>query len=150
MPKRLAAAAFFVLLTMAACNGGGTPLSPTTPTPSPTPASTTASLAGEWRLLSFNGSSLPVTLSPVAGLSSEILGETLTLTAAGAFSDALQLRNTENGKVSSETKTTAGTYTVDGAAIRMVATTGDVVTGTVSGTRMTVNGNGNTGVFQKQ
>ena len=85
------------------------------------------SVVGTYVLVSVNGDPLPAVVFEGGGVTSEALEGTLTLRADGTFSASTITRNTVNGSSSTDTESSSGAYTVSGATITFVDSTGTTI-----------------------
>lgn len=128
-----------VMCALAACGGD----SPTAPTQ--------ASVVGTWQLQSVNGQGLPYIAEQVGADKVELTSDVVTAAAGGSFAEIVSYRITQGGQVSAYSESYAGTYTLNGTAVTFRWNDdGSIGTGTVSGSTLTVAGNGLSLVFRKQ
>jgi hypothetical protein len=124
-------------LFVAACGGDST-------------APGTTTIAGSYALQTINGSPLPYAVVQVGADKVEVLNETVTLSEGGTFTQQGSVRLTENGVVSTQSYSDAGTYTRNGTAISFFFNSdGSSGTGTVSGNTITVAFSGFSLVYRK-
>jgi hypothetical protein len=97
------------------------------------------SVAGTYTLQSVNNAPLPFTTSEDATYKAEILSWVVTLNDNNSFSHVFKGRSTDNGQITENTITGAGTYTLSGATVDMFDPSDDSdLQATVSGSTMTV------------
>jgi hypothetical protein len=133
-------ASIALALTLAGCGGDSGPTTPTN-----------ASIAGTWNLQTVNGAPLPFLFFQAGTSKQEITADQFTFTSSGGFTQITTLRNTDNGQVSTETDTDAGTYSLNGTAITVTFNSdGSSSTAAVSGNTMTVSEEGLVAVYTKQ
>ncbi len=124
------------LLAVVACG------SSTDPTPE--------SVAGTWALESVNGKPLPWVALEYASQTLEVTSEVLTVTSAGTFTLVVMYRETEGGRVTTSSDTSAGRYTLDGNTA-MFAVEGDQPSpAMLNGNMLTLVASPFTFVFRKQ
>jgi hypothetical protein len=114
------------------------------------------SVAGTWNLKTVNGSFLPFTIVQLGSTKTELTSDAYTLTASnstsGSFTTTSTLRLTQNGQVTTQTSSDAGTYTVNGTSVTLVSHTagGSTVTGSWSGNTITATVTGFAFIFARQ
>jgi hypothetical protein len=122
-------------LTATACGGGDSSTAPT-------------SVAGTYTLQSVNNGPLPFTTDQDATYKAEILSWVVTLNDDKSFSHVFMGRSTDNGQITENTITGAGTYTHSGATVDMFDPTDNShLRASVSGSTMTVVIEGPLGAF---
>jgi len=137
MRSVIAACALFIA---AACGGDDSPTAPTM-----------ASIAGTWNLQTVNGSALPFIVAQSGSDKIEVLGDAITVTATGSFTQLTQVRVTQGGQVSTQSIPDAGTYTLNGSAVTFTFNSdGSSGTGTLNGKSLTVTESGISLVYRKQ
>jgi hypothetical protein len=119
------------------------------------PISANASIAGTWNLKTVNGSSLPFTILQLGTTKTELISDVYTLTASdstkGSFTTTSVVRLTQNGQVTTQTSSDAGTYTLNGTSVTLVSHGGGpTVTGSWNGNTITATTQGSSFVFGRQ
>jgi hypothetical protein len=110
----------------------------------------TAGITGSYALQTVNGAPLPFTVLQIGSDRIEVLNETVTLSDNGTFTQQGSLRITENGAVSTDSYTEAGSYTRNGTALNLVfGSDGTTGTGTISENTITVGISGVSLVYRK-
>lgn len=106
----------------------------------------TQSLAGTWSLQTVNGSGLPFLVGTSAsGTDSlQVLGDVITASGAGTFTDVTIVRSTVSGQVTTDSIPDAGTYTLIGSSASLrFASDGSTISGQLSGNTLSLSsGNG--------
>lgn len=114
---------------------------------------TTPSVVGTYTLQQVNGSNVPGVLFEDADLRLEIIGGSLTLTAAKSYSEPITFRFTDKATGDSQTgsETDTGTYSVSGSTIAFTSSDPDVgrYSGTVSGGTITYSLEGFTATYRR-
>src|SRR4051794_14186705 len=85
-------------------------------------------VAGTWTLQTINGSSLPFVVSQSGADKSEILGDVITISGAGTFTESTTIRTTLSGTTTTQSIPDTGTYTVKGSTLTL-RSSGDGSTG---------------------
>ena len=124
------------LLALLACGGDG----------STGPGDSTA---GAYALTSVNGAPLPFVKVQAGTYKYEITADTYTLADAGTWTEIRADRTTSNGAVTTSTKSDAGTWSTNGTSITLTSPANGAVSGTVSGSTLSLSSAGNTMVFTK-
>jgi hypothetical protein len=112
-----------------------------------------AAIVGTWSLQTVNGAPLPYTYFGSGANREDVISDTYTFAAGGAFTSTFVTRTTTNGVAGpNETDSVTGTYTVTGSTVN-ITLTGQV--GVDSATlsdddTLTVTDSGITLVFKKQ
>ena len=129
--------AIIALVTSAACSASETIA------PAQSPA------VGKWTLITVDGAPLPWTFMGSGANKSELMGTTGSLEANGTWASTYTLRTTTNGQQSTQSGSSAGSWTLTGNAVALRSLPdGNVTSGTVSGNTMTLN-DGQTKVYMK-
>ncbi len=92
---------------------------------------------GTYKLRSVNGKRLPVTLMQNDQFKAEIVGGSVTLKANQTYTTELVSRTTTGGHTQTTRDGHHGTYTIEGSALTIHSTKGDVLTGTINGKTIT-------------
>jgi lipocalin-like protein len=111
---------------------------------------TNASIAGTWSLTSVNGAGLPFVVSQTAGDKVELVGDVVTATATGTYTERFTFRETLNGVVTTTDQPDNGTYTINGNAITLHSSTNGSITGALNGNTFTLIDQGFVFLFTKQ
>lgn len=109
-------------------------------------------IVGTWHLATINSKALPFVFFEVGADKVEVTSGDLTFRDGGTVTETLALRITESGKVTTESASVSGTYTVNGTAVVLVVTQDgetETSTATWSGNTLTLPGTGLTAVFQR-
>ena len=128
-----------LILAVAVACGSDSPTQPTT-----------ASIAGTWTLTSVNGTGLPFVTSQTANDKVELVGDVVTATATGTYTEVFSFRETLNGVVTTRNEPDNGTYTLNGTAITLNSSTQGSITGALSGNTFTLVDQGFVFLFTKQ
>jgi hypothetical protein len=99
---------------------------------------TTTSIAGTWSLTSVNAIALPFVINQSGADKVELVGDVLTATATGTYTETLSYRETLNGVVTTTTEPDDGTYTINGNAITLNSSANGSITGALSGNTFTL------------
>jgi hypothetical protein len=135
MSKRLLAA--ITLVALAACGD-----SPTEPT--------AASLAGTWTLQTVNGAAVPATVAGSGANRTDVSKGSVVLTAAGSYTQSVDLVTYTSGQPTTNTLGDAGTFSVSGSTITFTSSAGgSPQTATVNGSSMSLSFQGSTVVYVK-
>ncbi|MDB4888965.1 MAG: Lipocalin-like domain protein [Gemmatimonadetes bacterium] len=127
-----------VLAAAAACGGDST-------------SPVDASIAGTYKLQTMNGAPLPYTFFVEGNQKLELLDDQLVLTDGGTYAESGHSRTTINGQATTDANTDAGTYTRSGTAITFRSSADNsIVSGTISGSSVTVVIQGLSGVYTRQ
>ena len=105
-------------------------------------------VAGTWNLTTVNGAGLPFVMQPTPKI--ELTSEQLVVSGNGTFTQTSQVRTTNGGNVTNETRTDAGTYSLNGTDAAFIFNGGTTGAGIVSGNTLTVTQPGRSAVYQKQ
>jgi hypothetical protein len=124
-----------LLVTAAACGGDG----PSAPT----------SIAGTYNLQTIDGDEPPVTVWDEPGLKIEIISGNFVLAANETFTTTVNLRETSDGQVQTDSETLSGTYSVSGSTVTFVLADGDSETATIAGDTLTFTDGESSVVFRK-
>ena len=111
---------------------------------------TTTSIAGTWDLTSVNGTALPFVINQTGTDKLELVGDVVTATATGTYTESFSFRETLNGVVTTTTEPDNGTYTINGNAITLNSSTNGSITGALSGNTFTLVDQGFVFLFTKQ
>ncbi len=112
---------------------------------------TQETLAGRWNLISVEGARLPYSIPQIGSIKREIIEDVLTLTAPNAFTEVTTVRLTQNGVVTTQTVSDAGTYEVNSFAIDFrFQSNGTFGAGTLTGGKLTITTSGLSFTFEKQ
>ncbi len=122
----------------AACGGSDKAIGPTL-----------ASISGTYDLKTINGSNLPFVVAQTGSNKTEITADVVTATGS-AFTELLTVRATQNGQVTTQTFSDAGSFTLNGNAVTFAYQDGSTGTGTVSGNTFTVAVDGFSFFYQKR
>lgn len=100
-----------------------------------------AGVAGTYSLQSVNSKALPFTFYEDGTQKIDVLSDSYTLSAAGTYTNQTVVRTAVGGTASNETIPSNGTYTQSGNSVTLTdsADPTDKVTGTVSGSTLTIN-----------
>ena|ERR1044071_990933 len=130
------------MLLVALCMGALACSDSTSPTP--------ASISGVWNLRTVNGSNLPYTVQ--SGTTRiDIIGDVLTVSEFGTFTQFTSYRYTQNGITSTQSLNDQGTYTLNGTAITFrFNSDGTIGTGSLDGRTLTVTAEGFATIYDKQ
>lgn len=128
-----------LILAIAVACGSDSPTQPTN-----------ASIAGTWSLTSVNGSGLPFVMSQTANDKVELVGDVVTATPTGTYTEVFSFRETLNGVVTTTSEPDNGTYTINGNAITLNSSTNGSITGALSGNTFTLIDQGFVFLFTKQ
>lgn len=111
---------------------------------------TNASIAGTWALTSVNAAGLPFVVSQTATDKVELVGDVVTATPTGTYTEMFTFRETLNGVVTTTSQPDNGTYSINGNAITLTSSTNGSITGAVSGNTFTLVDQGFVFLFTKQ
>lgn len=111
---------------------------------------TTTSIAGTWSLTSVNAVGLPFVINQSGNDKLELVGDVVTATATGTYTETFSYRETLNGVVTTSSQPDNGTYTINGNAITLNSSTTGPITGALSGNTFTVVDQGFVFLFTKQ
>ena len=76
-----------------------------------------SSINGAWTLRTVNGAPLPHTMSSGSGGTTELVEDVLTLYVGGTWSGVTRVRTSSGGQVTTEPRTSAGSYTTFGTSL---------------------------------
>jgi hypothetical protein len=107
-------------------------------------------ITGTYALTTVGGDPLPVTIDESEGYLLELLGSELVIEAAGTYTETSSYRETVGTDVSVYDESSAGTWDQDGTSLELTDSDQDVISGTVSTTRIVLGGGGFSIVYQKQ
>ena len=108
-------------------------------------------MAGRWTLQSINGTPLPWVVLQSGANKIEVTADVLTATGTGSFTQVTTVRNTLNGLVTTETRSDAGIYTLNGNAVTFVFNgNGSSGTGVLNGNTLNVGVSGSAFIYRKQ
>ena len=93
---------------------------------------TLASLAGTWSLQTVNGAALPFTISTANGMTVQLLSDTVTVAANGAFTSSEAVKTTVNGQSTTTTLPSTGTISLSGTLVSVAFTGSGSGTGTLT------------------
>lgn len=99
---------------------------------SPT-APTNASLAGTWTLQTVNGNPLPFTIYQDGTEKDDLVGDVITVTASGTFTELSTVRYTANGQTFVDTYEYSGTYVLTGTSVTYTFSDGGSRAAAISG-----------------
>ena len=128
-----------LILAIAVACGSDSPTQPTN-----------ASIAGTWALTSVNATGLPFVVSQTATDKVELVGDVVTATATGTYTEMFTFRETLNGVVTTTSQPDNGTYSINGNAITLTSSTNGSITGALSGNTFTLVDQGFVFLFTKQ
>jgi hypothetical protein len=111
---------------------------------------TEESLTGKWNLTEVNGTPLPYTV-PQIGAKQEVVEDVLTIAPSNTFTEVTTIRITQNGQVTTNTVTDAGTYEFNSYAVTFrFQRDGSFGSGTLTGRTMKVITSGISFTYRKQ
>lgn len=127
-------------LALAACGGDNGPTAPDAVT-----------FAGSYTLQSINGQGLPYVYAQVGNNSVTIVTHHLTIADGGTWSETLNVRNSQNGVVTTQTIAAAGAWIRSGNQLALIDGSDNQTeyTGTFSTNRLNLDGGGLAFVFTK-
>ena len=110
-----------------------------------------SSVAGSYALQTVNSQSLPFVIQDDVTGKVEILSDSYSVTANGAYTNQTVVRTTLNGAASTQSISSSGTYTRSGNSITLTDSSDptDKVTATVSASAMTISVDGFVLVYQR-
>ncbi len=108
-------------------------------------------VAGDYQLRTFNGQTLPAVMSSSSFGTDELLDEMFTIEAGGMYTDTYQIRTTSStGVRSTQTFQDFGTYQRNNSAFQFHdSRTGDIFTGSLNGSTLTITQLGDIYVFTR-
>jgi hypothetical protein len=111
----------------------------------------TGSVSGDYQLRTFNGQSLPAFMGSNSFGSDELLDEVFTIDADGTYADTYQIRTTSaTGARTTQTYQDFGTWDRNNSAFQFRdSRTGDIFTGSLSGSTLTISQLGDTYVYTR-
>ena len=111
-----------------------------------------ASVVGTWDLQTVNNSALPFTLQvdPNTNTRVEVISDQYVVHNGGTYDETFTTRTTSGTQVTEDPLTDAGTWTVHGNTVNLIASDGSALVGTVNGDHITAAIAGFTLVYVKE
>jgi hypothetical protein len=109
------------------------------------------SVSGDYQLRTFNGQSLPAFMGSSSFGTDELMDEVLTIDANGTYADTYQIRTTSlTGVRTTQTYQDFGTWNRSNTAFQFTdSRTGDIFTGSLNGSTLTVSQLGDVYVYTR-
>lgn len=108
------------------------------------------SLAGTYELETFNGNLLPTVMFSNGFQQDELISETFTIYSDGTYTDDYTIRTSSQTGSSTSDFRDVGTYQQNNSALQFQdSRTGDIFTGSVSGSTLTVTQLGDVYVYRR-
>ena len=105
---------------------------------------------GTYSLRTINNSQLPYKMPASGATQTEVLGDTITLFQGNTYAEAIHVRVTTNGQVTTETREDAGSYSFFNITVTLTSGRGRPERrGRIEGTSMIIIEEGLTSVYRK-
>jgi len=107
-------------------------------------------VTGTYNLQTFNGSSLPALFDQNSFQERDLVAETFTIYSDGTYTDDYRMRTSDRNGTSDLNYHDAGTYQQNNSALQFRnSSTGDVFTGSITGSTLTITQFGDVYVFSR-